>query len=131
MMAKHSLIAFEKQLDQKLDNGMMITSHPSYSINNTQEAGVIVNECTKLHTSEATKGHHSINFSDDKLQIPLQLHGTFLFFNHQIPTIDELQNLDVLHLTPDSVSWNPHSSHYSTEEDGMLDYEGNIIDNPT
>lgn len=30
-------------------------------------------------------------------------------------------------VTPDSTSWDPHSSHFSQNEEAMLDVEGEII----
>ena len=42
--------------------------------------------------------------------------------------MDELSTCDKVFITPDSASWNPHSEHYSLNEEAMMDGEGNIIE---
>ena len=81
-----------------------------------REANLKVNECPKIHADCPTVEHHSIYFPEADLRIPLKLNGTFSFFHHRVPTYEEVDNLDVLFLTPDSSSWNPHSTHYAEEE---------------
>ena len=93
-----------------------------------REANLKVNECPKIHADCPTVEHHSIYFPEADLRVPLKLNGTFSFFHHRVPTYEEVDNLDVLFLTPDSSSWNPHSTHYAEEEEGLLDHEGNIIE---
>ena len=41
--------------------------------------------------------------------------------------MDELSTCDKVFITPDSAAWNPHSEHYSSNEEAMMDSEGNII----
>ena len=45
-----------------------------------------------------------------------------------MPTYEEIDNLNVVFLMPDSSVWNPHSTHYAEEEEGLMDHEGNIIE---
>jgi hypothetical protein len=95
-----------------------------------REANIIVNECPKLHAKHATENHHSIFFPDYDLRIPLKLHGTFSYFNHRLPIATDVDYLQVIIITPDSATWNPHSTHYASDEDAFLDDNGMLIDRP-
>ena len=96
-----------------------------------REANIQVNDCAKIHATKATEQHHSILFTADNLRIPLRLQGTFSYFHHRLPLLEEIDTLQVLFLTPDSASWDPHSVHYSLDEDSHLDHNGNIVERPT
>ena len=95
-----------------------------------REAGIQINECPKIHSECPTVEDHSIYFKDEDLRIPLKLKGIFSYFNHRIPTYEEIDVLNVIFLTPDSSSWDPHSNHYANEEEAFLDNDGLIVDNP-
>ena len=97
-----------------------------------REANIHVNECPKQHaTTPVTVDHHSIFFPEENMRIPLQLNGIFSYFNHRSPQISEIDNLTVLFLTPDSASWDPNSSDFSSQELRHLDHTtGEIIDPP-
>ena len=78
---------------------------------------------------ESRGGDHSIWFPAASFRIPLSLRGIFSYFLTQKPTRDELQSCDdVLVMTPESHSWNPHSDVYAQNEDNMLDWEGNMLE---
>ena len=96
-----------------------------------REAQVQVNDCAKVHTVNPSEEDHSIFFKDEELRIPLQLHGTFSYFNHRPPDVQEIDHLKVLFITPDSSSWNPHSVHFATDEAAFLDDAGHIIEHPS
>ena len=64
--------------------------------------------------------------STNNLQIPFRLINTFSCFETRKPTADELHTCDKIFITPDASNWNPHSNHYSINEQIMLDYDGNI-----
>ena len=95
-----------------------------------RETGIIVNECAKIHAINPTEEHHSLLFKEDELRIPLRLSGIFSYFHHRHPEIKEIEHLQVLFLTPDSASWDPHSSHYASDEDAFIDNNGYIIERP-
>ncbi len=95
-----------------------------------RECGIQVNECAKLHALSATEEHHSIYFPIEELRIPLKLNGTFSFFQHRSPEPHDIDLLQVLMLTPDSSTWDPHSTHYAHDEDAFLDSDGLLIENP-
>jgi hypothetical protein len=90
--------------------------------------GVIVNDIPKIHCKNPSSSDHSISFHNSPLCIPLKLSGTFSYFNHRVPTSEELQGCDKLFITPDSTIWNPHCPSFSHNENSMLDYNGNMAE---
>ena len=55
----------------------------------------------------------------------MMLWGIFSYFPTTKPTVDALQaGNDVYIMTP--TTWNPHTNIHATNEDSMLDWEGNI-----
>ena len=93
-----------------------------------REAGIEINEKPKIHTQNPTVDDHAIIFTEvePQLRIPLNLCGVFSFFHTRVPMADEIEHCDVLFLTPDSHEWNPYSTHFSSNEESMLDWEGNM-----
>jgi hypothetical protein len=57
----------------------------------------------------------------------LNLDGVFSYFHSRKPTHDDLLNADPVVVTPDGTYWNPHSEHYSFNEDTFNDYQGNMM----
>ena len=93
-----------------------------------REAGGVVNDVPKIHTSTPTKYDHSIIFDDANLNIPLHLNGIFSYFLTRKPTLDEIKFSDKAFITPDTPSWDPYSTHYQENESALTDWEGNIIE---
>ena len=91
-----------------------------------REAGLIVNDTPKIHLNDPDIHDHSIEFPNSDLRIPLNLIGIFSFFHTRTPTDDEVRYVDPVFLTPDSDTWDPYSEHYASNEDTMLDWEGNM-----
>ena len=90
-----------------------------------REAGIQINEVPKIHVTSPTEEHHPIIFQETNFRIPLTLHGTFSYFPTSKPTTQEMEEPeDVYVLTP--TTWNPHSDTYVTNEESMLDWEGNM-----
>ena len=90
-----------------------------------REAGIHINEVPKIHVTSPTEEHHAITFQETNFQIPHTLHGTFSYFPTSKPSTQELEEPeDVYILTP--TTWNPHSDAYVTNEESMLDWEGNM-----
>ena len=98
-----------------------------------REAGLSVNEDAKGSLDTPTVEHHRHIYDDDeKMRIHLQLKSIFLYLNMRKLTIKEMENQEeheVVFLTQDSATWNPHSEHFVEEEVVMLDSDGDIIAN--
>ena len=91
-------------------------------------AGVSIDDKPKIHCDDPSVDNHCIKFNDSDLRIPLKLHGIFSYFKSRKPTIKELHELPKLFLTPDADDWNPHTSTFSSNEDSMLDFNGEMAD---
>ena len=71
-----------------------------------------MNEDAKCSAETPSVEHHSIYDDESKLRIHLQLKGIFSYFDTRALTKKEMENWedhDVIFLTPDSATWNPHS----------------------
>ena len=93
-----------------------------------REAGLEVKDTPKIHVNDPAANDHSLAFHEHELRIPLQLWGVFLFFHSRCPTSEEVQHNDRLFLTPDSTSWDPYAEHFASNEESMLDWEGNMME---
>ena len=90
-----------------------------------REHGIRVCNTAKIHISDPDVDDHAI-IIEDHLRMPLQLHGTFSYFQTRKPTLNELnENDDVYTLTPEH--FNPHNDAYARNEALMLDWEENMI----
>ena len=88
-----------------------------------REMGVTVNDVPKIHKEDPTVDDHAITFTG--FRVPLSLWGIFSYFLTSKPTHDDLLNPgEVYILSP--ATWNLHSDAYSTNEESMLDWEGNM-----
>jgi hypothetical protein len=91
-----------------------------------REAGIKVNDTPKIQTSNPTEEDHSIYFPDNDFRIPLSLWGVFSYFNTSKPSTKQMMNAeDVYLLTPSTM--NPHCDAYASNEENMLDWEGNMV----
>ena len=72
--------------------------------------------------------NHCIKFNDSDIRIPLKLHGIFSYFKSRKPTLKELHELPKLFLTSDADDWSPHMSTFSSNEESMLDLNGEMAD---
>ena len=92
-----------------------------------REVGIIINDKAKIHSSDPSMDDHAIAFPETGFRIPLSLWGVFSYFPSVAPTSASLQHgKDVYILTLEM--WNPHSEAYSTNEESMMDWEGNMWD---
>jgi hypothetical protein len=69
---------------------------------------------------------------DNPLQpviLPLTLRGVTLLLNVRTVTINEFNSQDYprLHLTSETLTWDPTTNLYEQQENAMMDYSGNII----
>ncbi len=91
--------------------------------------GTTVNECTKFMLySPAEDDHvllvHEPNGCSPPLTIPLSLDGVTSYFEARCPSLVEYEdeNIPKYHLTSKSPPWDPSTTLYSSQEDGMVDY---------
>jgi hypothetical protein len=91
-----------------------------------REAGIRVNDTPKIQTSDPNEEDHFIYFPDNDFRNPLSLWGVFSYFNMSKPLTEQMMDAeDVYLLTPSTM--NPHSDAYATNEENMLDSEGNMV----
>ena len=90
-----------------------------------REMGVAENDVPKIHKEDPTADDHTITFVETGFQIPLSLWGIFSYFPTSKPTHDNLLNPNEEYILSPA-TWNPHSNAYSTNEESMLDWEGNM-----
>ena len=90
-----------------------------------REMGVAVNDVPKIHKEDPTVDDHAITFVEMGFRIPLSLWGIFSYFPTSKPTHDDLLNPNEVYILSPA-TWNPHSDAYSTNEESMLDWEGNM-----
>jgi hypothetical protein len=92
-----------------------------------REAGIRVKDTPKIQTIEPTEEDHSIYFPETDFRIPLSLWGMFSYFVTSKPTaLQMMESEDIYLLTPSIM--NPHCDSYATNEENMLDWEGNMIE---
>ena len=92
-----------------------------------REAGMTTNDKAKIHLSDPSMDDHTTVFPETGFRIPLSLWGVFSYFSSVAPTSASLQDgKDVYILTLEM--WTPHSEAYSTNEESMMDWEGNMWD---
>mmetsp|Transcript_19836 Transcript_19836/g.27897 ORF Transcript_19836/g.27897 Transcript_19836/m.27897 type:complete len:252 (+) Transcript_19836:1963-2718(+) len=93
-----------------------------------REAGIIVNDTAKIHVNNPTSNDHALIHDTENLKIPLQLDGIFSFFHTRTPTSDKMISCRKIIITPDGDLWNLYSDHYAKNEECMLDWEGNMLE---
>jgi hypothetical protein len=92
-----------------------------------RQVGMVVNDTPKIHVAEPTIDDHSIMFPETGFRIPLSLYGVFSYFSTSKPTITMMQESEEVYLlTP--TNFNPHDDAYATNEESMMDWEGNMIE---
>ena len=84
-----------------------------------REAGLEVNDTPRIHIrDEVTCESHSIMMPQVDLRIPLQLSGVFSYFESRSLTdreIEECDSMDMVILSPDSNTWDPHCDSYADQ----------------
>jgi hypothetical protein len=97
---------------------------------------VIVNDLPKLLASDPTDQTHALTIKDPNNPIqpvilPLNLRGVTSLLYVRPVTIDEFNSHDHprLHLTSETLTWDPSTTLFEEQETTMIDYSGNIISN--
>jgi hypothetical protein len=95
---------------------------------------VIVNDLPKFLATDPTDHMHALTLTDpnNPLQpaiLPSTLRGVTLVLNVRSTTIDEFNSHDHsrLHLTSETLTWEPTTDLYEKQEHAMMDYSGNIV----
>ena len=92
-----------------------------------REAGIQVSDMPKIQVDDPSEKDHSIYFPETNFRIPLSLWGTFSYFLTSKPTAEYMKEAEEVYmLTPSQ--WNPHCNAYATNEENMLDWEGNMVE---
>ncbi len=95
---------------------------------------VIVDNLPKFLATDPTDQTHALTLTnpDNPLQpviLPLPLRGVTSVLNVRSITIDEFNSHDYLrlHLTSETLTWDPTTDLYEQQEHDMMDYSGNIV----
>jgi hypothetical protein len=95
---------------------------------------VTVNDLPKFLATDPTDQTHALTLTDldNPLQpviLPLTLRGVTSVLNVRSMTIDEFNSHDHLrlHLTSETLTWDPTTDLYEHQEHAMMDYSGNIV----
>ena len=92
-----------------------------------REAGILVDECPKLQSSNPSIKNHSMFMTEADVRIHFDLNGIFSSFETRKPTEVELEICDKIVITPDSASWDPYSDHFGQNETAMVDHNGELL----
>ena len=92
-----------------------------------REDGLLLDDCPNSQYPDPIVDTHSIYSKETGLQIHFGLHNTFSYFCTYKSTDSEVATCDKIFITPYSAWWDPHSSHYSVNEESMLTSEGNVV----
>ena len=93
-----------------------------------REAGLEVNDTPKIQVKDPTIHDNSIYFPSSDVRITLSLNGIFSYFPCLTPTRIDINESDLLAMTPDGHSWDPHCSAYADYEENMMDWNGQMIE---
>ncbi len=95
---------------------------------------MIVNNLPKFLAAEPTDQTHALTLTDPNnplqpVTLPLTLRGVTLVLNVRSMTIDEFNSHDHLrlHLTSETLTWDPTTNLYEKQGNAMMDYSGNIV----
>ncbi|MGH3624303.1 MAG: hypothetical protein ACRDQ5_21370 [Sciscionella sp.] len=111
-------------ISQALYFGLKLT-HSLLCPNQMRANGVIVDDVPR-HLSQNMKSSHSIYFLEEKVGIPLQLHGCLSYIPTRTPTIKELEDCEWLQLTAD-MEWDPYSTDFARQEELAIERDVTIL----
>jgi hypothetical protein len=95
---------------------------------------VTVDNTPKFLAPDPTDKLHALTLEDPNhpaqtVTLPLALRGVTSLLNVRAPTLDEW-NSDAfrrLHLTSETLTWDPTTTLYKDQEMAMTDYSGNVV----
>ncbi len=95
---------------------------------------VTINDLPKFLAANPTDQMHALTITDpdnplQRVILPLTLRGVMLLLNVRTVTINEFNSQDYpqLHLTSETLTWDPMTNLYEQQENAMMDYSGNIV----
>jgi hypothetical protein len=95
---------------------------------------VIVNNTPKFLTSDPTDHMHALTINDpfhpaQTVILPLALQGVTLLLNVRAPTLDKWNSgaFIRLHLTSETLTWDPTTTLYEEQEAAMINYSGHVV----
>jgi hypothetical protein len=95
---------------------------------------VIINNMPKVLTSDPTDHMHALTIKNpdhpaQTVILPLALRCVTLILNVRAPTLDKLSSdaLKRLHLTSESLTWDPTTTLCEEQEAAMIDYSGHVV----
>ena len=95
---------------------------------------VTVNETPKFLAQDLTEHTHALTVQDpdnpvQTVILPLALRGVTSLLNVRTPSLDDWNSghFKRLHLTSETLTWDPTTSHFADQEASMTDYAGTII----
>ena len=93
-----------------------------------------VNKMPKVLAQELTEHMHALTVQDpdnpvQMVILPLALRGVTSLLNVRTPSLDDWNSghFKQLHLTLETLTWDPTTSHFADQEALMTDYAGTII----
>ena len=91
------------------------------------EEGIKLNDTPNIQVYEPTIEDHSLIFPDTRFRIPLLLWGIFSYFPTCKPTSTNMQNYNDIYILT-TYQFNPHDELYAANEDTMLYWESNMVE---
>ncbi len=93
-----------------------------------------VNNTPKFLARDPTDKLHALTLEDpdhpsQTVTLPLALQGVTSLLNARAPTLDKW-NSDAfrrIHLTSETLTWDPTTTLYEDQEMAMTDYSGNVV----
>ncbi len=94
---------------------------------------VTVDEMPNFLAQDPTETTHALTMTDpdypsQMVTLPLRLRGVILLLNVRIPTVDQFndQTIPRLHLTSETLTWDPLTTTYADQEAMMMDFTGAV-----
>jgi hypothetical protein len=94
---------------------------------------VRLDETPKFLTENPTGHNHAIHFAKEEITVPMSLHGVTSYFTTRKPTLEEYynslstENGVQCELTYESPVWDPQDEVFATQEENMVDSQGNVL----
>jgi hypothetical protein len=100
----------------------------------SQANDMIVKDTSKFLTSDPTDHMHALTIKDpdhpaQTVILPLALRGVTSLLNVRAPILDKWNSeaFKWLHLTSESLTWDPTMTLYEEQEAAMMDYSGHVV----
>jgi hypothetical protein len=91
-----------------------------------REAGIVVHDTPKIQIPDPSVEDHSIFSPETGVWVPLSFRGLFSYFPTSRPNHNDVIDANELYVLMTS-QWHPHQEAYASNEENILDWEGNLI----